>query len=86
MRQPWGEGVRPSRRAAALERAQPRGRRGVLPGRAGALARRGRPGAGRAHGAGGAQPGRLPGRAYALKHPEHVQHLVLVCPAGVVRA
>ncbi len=22
---------------------------------------------------------------YALKYPEHVQHLVLVCPAGVVR-
>ena len=22
---------------------------------------------------------------YALAHPEHVQHLVLVCPAGVVR-
>ena len=24
--------------------------------------------------------------AYALKYPEHVKHLILVCPAGIVRA
>ncbi len=24
--------------------------------------------------------------AYALKYPDHVAHLILVCPAGIVRA
>ena len=23
--------------------------------------------------------------AYALKYPDHVAHLILVCPAGIVR-
>ena len=23
--------------------------------------------------------------AYALKYPEHIKHLILVCPAGIVR-